>query len=60
MLQCCSVTSLLFVLMVYMEVILEPNNVSDCIKAFLDDPQWPEHIKGPQLKQIKKQTSSNI
>ena len=28
-----------------MEVIPEPNIVSDRIKAFLDDPQWPEHIK---------------
>ena len=37
-----------------MEVILEPNTVSDCIKAFLDDPLWPKHIKDPQLKQIKR------
>ena len=44
---CCSVTSVLFVLVVYMEVILEPNNVSDHIKTFLDDLQWPEHIKDP-------------
>ena len=49
---CCSVTSVLFML-VYMKVIPEPNIVSDRIKAFLDDPQWPEHIKDPQLKQIK-------
>jgi hypothetical protein len=28
--------------------------------VFLDDPQWPEHIENPQLKQIKKQTSLNI
>jgi hypothetical protein len=27
--------------------------VSDGIKVFLDDPQWLEHIKDPQLKQIK-------
>ena len=57
---CCSVTSVLFVLVVYMWVILEPNIVSDHIKAFLDDPQWPKHIKDPQLKQIEKQTSWNF
>ena len=28
-----------------MEVVLEPNIVSDHIKAFLDNPQWPEHIE---------------
>jgi len=33
-----------------MEVISEPNIVSDRIKAFLDDPQWHEHMKDPQLK----------
>ena len=44
---------MLFVLM-YMEVVLKSNTVSDCIKAFLDDPQWPKHIKDPQLKQIKR------
>jgi hypothetical protein len=43
---CCSVTSVLFVL-VYIEVVPESNIVSDCIEAFLDDPQWPEHIKDP-------------
>ena len=43
-----------------MDVVLEPNIVSDCIKAFLDGPQWPEHIKDPQLKQIKRQISLNI
>ena len=37
----------------YMEVVPEPNTVNDGTKAFLDDPQWPEHIKDPQLKQIK-------
>jgi hypothetical protein len=42
-----------------MEVVPELNTMSDCIKAFLNDPQWPEHIKDPQLKQIKRQTSSN-
>ena len=42
---------MLFVLVMYMEVVLEPNTVSDAIKVFLDDPQWPEHIKDPQLKQ---------
>ena len=43
-----------------MEVVLEPNIVSDCIKVFLDNLQWPEHIKDPQLKQIKRPTSMNI
>ena len=43
-----------------MEVVLEPNTMSDRIKAFLDDPQWPEHIKDPQPNQIKRQNSSNI
>ena len=43
-----------------MEIVLEPNIVSDRIKTFLDDPQWPEHIKDPQLKQIKRRTSLNI
>ena len=46
--QCCIVTSVLFVLVVYVEVVTEPNNVSDRIKAYLDDPQWLEHIKDPQ------------
>ena len=43
-----------------MEVVSQPNIVSDRVKAFLDDLQWPEHIKDPQLKQIKRQTSLNI
>ena len=43
-----------------MEVVLELNTLSDRLKVFLDEPQWPEHIKDPQLKQIKRQTSSNI
>ena len=43
-----------------MEVVLEPNIVSDRIKTFIDDPQWPKHIKDPQLKQIKRRTSSNM
>ena len=43
-----------------MEVVLEPTTVSDRIKAFLDDPQWHEHVEDPQPKQIKRQTSSNI
>ena len=34
--------------------------MSDRIKAFLDDPQWPKHITDPKLKQSKRQTSSNI
>ena len=33
-----------------MEVGLEPNIVSDRIKAFLDDPHWSEHIENLQLK----------
>ena len=36
---CCSVTSVLFVLVVYMQDVLEPSIVSDHIKAFLNDPQ---------------------
>ena len=40
-----------------MEVVPKPNIASDRIKAFINDPQWPEHIKDPQLKQIKRQTS---
>ena len=43
-----------------MEVVLEPNIVSDCIKAFFGDLQWLEHIQNPQLKQIKRRTSSNV
>ena len=43
-----------------MKVVLEPNTMSDLIKAFLDDPQQSEHIKDPQLKQFKRCTSSNI
>ena len=39
---------MLFVL-VYI-VVPELNIVSDCMKAFLDDPQWPEDIKDPKLK----------
>ena len=42
-----------------MEVDLEPDIVSDCMKAFLDDLRQSEHIKDPQLKQIKRRTSSN-
>ena len=54
---CCSVTSVFFVLVVHTKVVAEPNTMSDCIKAFLDDPQWPEHIEDPELKQIKRQIS---
>ena len=36
-----------------MEVVPEPIIVSDCIKAFLEDCQWPKHVKDSQLKQIK-------
>ena len=43
-----------------MEVVPEPNTMSDHIKASLDDPQRPKHIKDPQLKQIKRWTSLNI
>ena len=49
-----------FMLVVYMEVVPEPNIVSDHMKAFLDDPQWPEHIEDPQMKQMKRRTSSYI
>ena len=31
-----------------MEVVMEPNTMSDRIMVYLDDPQWPEHIKDPQ------------
>ena len=31
-----------------MEVVMEPNTSNACIMAYLDDPQWPEHIKDPQ------------
>ena len=48
----CSVTSVLFVLVVYMEVVSDPSIVNDRIKAFLDDPHWPEHINDPQLIMI--------
>ena len=48
------------IFILFVEGIPEPNVVSDCIKVFLDDPQWLEHNKDPQLKQIKRQTSSNI
>ena len=44
----------------YMKIIQEPNIVSDGIHAFLDVPQGPEHIKDHVLKQIKRQTSSNV
>ena len=33
-----------------MEVVWEPVTVSDHIKPFLDDSQWPEHIRNPRLK----------
>ena len=44
---CCSLTSVSFVWVMYMEVIPEPNTMSDHVKVFLDDPQWPKHIKNP-------------
>ena len=31
-----------------MEVVSEPNTMSDHINAFLDDHEWPEHIKDPR------------
>ena len=43
-----------------MKVVPEPNIVSDHMKAFLNDPQWPKHIKDPSLKQIKRQTSLKV
>ena len=42
-----------------MKVVMEPNIVSDYMKAFLDDPQWSEHTEDPELKQIKRRTSPN-
>ena len=51
---------MLLVLVVYMEVVPEPNTVSDHMKAFLVDPQELEHIDDPQLKQIKRRTSSSM
>ena len=44
---------MLFVL-VDMEVVSEPITMSDRIKAFLDDPQWFEHIENPHVKQMKR------
>ena len=43
-----------------MEVVPKPNIVSDHIVTFLDDSHRSEHVKDPQLKQIKRQTSSTI
>ena len=34
-----------------MEVVPEPNTVSDHIKVFLDDPQWPKYIQDSQVNQ---------
>ena len=48
------------VVLVYMEVVPNPITMSDHIKAFLYDPQWPKNIKDPQLMQIKRPTSLNI
>ena len=33
---------------------MKPNTLNGRIKTFLDDPWWPEHIKDPQLKQLKR------
>jgi hypothetical protein len=52
LLQCC-VIIVLFMLEVYMEVVPKPIIGSDHIKAFLDNPQWPKHIRDPQLQQIQ-------
>ena len=30
---------------------MEPKNVSDRIKKYLDDPQWPELIKDPLIEE---------
>lgn len=43
-----------------MEIVPEPNMMSDRVKVFLDHPRWPEHIKDAPLKQIKSRTSSNL
>jgi hypothetical protein len=40
--------------LVYMEVVPEPSTVSDYIKVFFDDPQWPKHIKDPQTKRSQE------
>ena len=31
-----------------MEVVMEPNTMSDRIKAYPDNPQWSKHMKDPQ------------
>ena len=36
----------LFVLVVYMEVVPDPNTMRDRTKAFVDVCHWPKHIKG--------------
>ena len=33
-----------------MKIIPKLRIVSVCIKTFLDDPQWPKHIKDPSLE----------
>ena len=43
-----------------MDAVVEPDTVSDHLRVFLDDPQWPNYIQDPNLKQIKRQTSLNI
>ena len=53
----CNLTRVLFVL-VYMQVVPEPNTASDCIKVFFEDPQWPKHMKDPQL--IKANQEANF
>ena len=60
---CCSVVVSLVclsMLVVYMEVVPKPNTMSDDIKVFLDDLQWPELIKDSQLKQIKHNIVMNL
>ena len=51
---------MLFVLVVYMEVVLEPNIVSNHIKVFLDVPQWHGHIKDSQLKHLITLASDDL
>jgi hypothetical protein len=38
---------------VYMEVVVEPDTVSDHIRVFLDDPQWPNYIQDPHLSKSR-------
>jgi hypothetical protein len=40
----------LFVSVVYMEIVLEPSVVSDCLKTFLDDPQMARAYQRPSTE----------